>query len=123
MTNRILLATSFLAVTGCAISPQHVEKRAVSERAAVTSTQLADGEWQIAFESNLSLPHTEEDRFMPTGSPILAEAERLCPVAYSIVEMSDVDFEADAATQSLFARSTGIVLCLSEPPPCGDESM
>jgi len=108
------IVTSFLFVAACASVPPQIETRAVSDRSTVTTTQPAADTYRIDFEADMSKPPSEADRFMPSGSPILAEAERVCPASYSIVDMSEVDFETDQSTDSLIARSSGTVSCLSE---------
>ena len=118
-----MLIVSSLLVAGCALAPPEQEIRVVSDRATIKSTRLAADLYRIDFEADLSKPASEADRFMPSGSPILAEAERICPNSYSIVKMSEVDIETDLATNSRIARSSGTVSCVARHSPGQGESL
>jgi uncharacterized protein YceK len=120
--NHTALAFGFLIAFCCTADAEGTKSRAASDRATITSAQNREHEWRVEFAANLDIPASESDSFLPSGSPLSAEAELLCPMYYEIVDYSEVKIEKDPDSGALFARLSATVICKSEPPPCGSKS-
>ncbi len=95
---RMIPGLGLSLIASCAESPPHIETREASDRATITSTRLADGEWRVDFVANLDMPPTTADSFMPRR-PFPQDIKY---ATISIDQKSDVNISSNKRRHSNF---------------------